>query len=106
MCSDVPGRWVDIWKSGFGLLNSFLNMRNITRTASPWSVVVISSTHSLHLLTGMCTPLYVHPMSGYVHPMSRYVHPMARYIPARVEVCLPFPVLVVLVSMYVHCYTV
>ena len=59
---------------------------------SPWSVVVVSSTHSVYLLTGICTPLYVHPMS--------------RYVPACDEVCLPFPVLVVLVSMYVYCYTV
>ena len=92
MCSDVPGHWVDIWRSGFGLLNSFLNMRNIARTASPRSVVVVSSAHSVYLLTGMCTPLYLHPMS--------------RYVPAHDKVCLPFPVLVVLVSMYVCCYTV
>jgi len=61
---------------------------------------------TLTVLTGMCTPLYVHPISRYIHPMSGYVHPMSRYVPARDEVCLPFLVLVVLVSMYVHCYTV
>jgi len=84
ICSDVPGRWVDVWRSG----TFFLCSCEVTFWTQE---CLMSSTQSLH---GLCLRLVTHATPPHVHPTSRCPG-MSLYV---ISFTRPFPTSVLQVT--------